>query len=96
MSVLVDARGCLTAAGLSTLQQAAPGAAPPELARHVAECARCQARLLTADLGPRTHARTPPSRGAGAPGRLWRPLAFVAAILVLALTALALLHAVSN
>jgi len=43
---LQDAHGCLTAAGLAAFQAAAPGAAPRELAVHVAGCARCQQKLL--------------------------------------------------
>lgn len=43
---LVDAAGCLTPVGLATLVRAPVGQAPPELATHLAGCARCQERLL--------------------------------------------------
>ena len=46
MTGLLDARGCLTAAGLDAMEAAAAGQAPPELARHLSECQRCQDRLL--------------------------------------------------
>jgi hypothetical protein len=85
----VDARGCLTPAGMAALQRAPAGQAPAELARHVAACDRCQARLLAAAAGRPAGGREP-GEGAGAPGRLWRPLVFVVAALVLALAALAL------
>src|SRR6185369_16981682 len=48
-----DARGCLAAEGVSAIRDAPPGAAPEELAGHVAGCARCQQRLLTLESGPR-------------------------------------------
>jgi hypothetical protein len=38
--------GCLTDTQLAELQAAAPGKAPEHLARHLAACARCQARAL--------------------------------------------------
>jgi hypothetical protein len=69
-SELRDARGCLTPDGLSLLGRAAPGEAPPELAAHLASCARCQDRLLAADadvVKARGAPRTPPP--------LWRILA---------------------
>ena len=43
---LLDAAGCLTPSGLATLVRAPVGQAPPELATHLAGCARCQERLL--------------------------------------------------
>jgi hypothetical protein len=42
-----DARGCLTTAGLARLKGSPPGRAPDELARHLAACPLCQARLLS-------------------------------------------------
>ncbi|HVR71214.1 MAG TPA: hypothetical protein VMT87_10255 [Vicinamibacteria bacterium] len=87
MSALVDARGCLTPAGMAALQSAPVGQAPAELAQHVATCPRCQARLLAASAGRPPGA--PPRRDAlGAAGRLWRSVAFMVAALVLALLAL--------
>jgi hypothetical protein len=43
---LLDDRGCLTPRGLAALVRAPVGQAPPELATHLAGCARCQERLL--------------------------------------------------
>lgn len=91
MSALVDARGCLTPAGMAALQRAPAGQAPPDLAAHVAGCGKCQARLLAASVGAPAAGRPPRVTGLGAPGRLWRPIAFVVAALVFALAALALL-----
>jgi hypothetical protein len=80
--MLLDARGCLTEAGLRALAAAAPGAAPPELASHVALCARCQDRMLAAARGPAAAAK-PPSAS-----RLWMGIFVAVAGLLLALTAL--------
>ena len=79
-------RGCLSAMGLAAVRSAPPGQAPPELARHLAECRRCQERMLAGDVaGP----RLPASRGAGtAASRLWRAAWLVLAALALALGAL--------
>lgn len=74
---LLDARGCLTPAGVAVLAAAPPGQGPPELASHVVSCARCQARLLAHGQGDQRSAPTSrPSFG--------RTLA-VAAVLVVAL-----------
>lgn len=54
-----DARGCLTAAGLTALRTAPPGRAPKDVAAHLAGCARCQQRLFDGLRGP----------GAAAPAR---------------------------
>jgi hypothetical protein len=43
---LQDGRGCLTPSGLDAMEAAETGQAPPELARHLSECQRCQDRLL--------------------------------------------------
>src|SRR5215470_16309882 len=43
---LQDAHGCLTSSGVAAFQAAAAGAAPRELALHVAGCPRCQQKLL--------------------------------------------------
>jgi hypothetical protein len=48
-----DARGCLNEAGLATLRDSPIGAAPPELAGHLASCLRCQERMLAAEAGER-------------------------------------------
>jgi hypothetical protein len=93
MSDLVDARGCLTPAGMAALQRAPLGQAPPEVAQHLANCGRCQARLLTASAGRVVRPREPladPAAG-GVSGRMLRTMAFVVAALLLAVTALALL-----
>ena len=91
MTALQDARGCLTPAGRAAVQEAPVGQAPPELARHLAGCARCQERLLAAAAGA-VHGGpgAPRLTGAGEPGRLWRPVVFIAAALLFALGALAL------
>jgi hypothetical protein len=93
VSELVDARGCLTPAGMAALRRAPVGQAPVELARHLASCARCQARLLAVGAGGDRRPGGRPARpeGAGAPGRLWRPMVFIVAALALALGALALM-----
>jgi len=94
----VDARGCLTPAGLAALQQAPVGHAPTDLAQHVAGCGRCQVRLLAAGAGADHRPGETSSRagGAGARGRLWRPVLFIAAALLLALGALALVGLVQR
>jgi hypothetical protein len=48
-TALVDGRGCLTPAGVAAFRSAPVGAAPPELALHLASCARCQERMLAAE-----------------------------------------------
>jgi hypothetical protein len=85
MSGLLDARGCLTEAGLTALAGAAPGAAPPELAQHVASCARCQELWLrSARPEPRRMRLTPDE----AARRRWGMAAIVLGVLILALVAL--------
>ena len=85
MSELVDARGCLTEAGLQALASAVPGAAPPELARHVSSCARCQELWLkSASPEPRAPRLTP----AEASRRRWGMTAIVLFVLMFALVAL--------
>jgi hypothetical protein len=85
MSELLDARGCLTDAGLTALAGATPGAAPPELARHVASCARCQELWLrSARPEPRRKHLTPEE----AARRRWGMAAIVLGVLVFALVAL--------
>jgi hypothetical protein len=98
VSALVDARGCLTPAGMAALQRAPVGQAPAELAQHLAACARCQARLLALGEGtqPRPGGRPARPGGPGAPGRLWRPMVFIAAALALALGALFLMTLVRS
>lgn len=44
---LLDSSGCLTEAGLAAVSRAAPGQSPPEVAAHLAGCARCQERVLS-------------------------------------------------
>jgi hypothetical protein len=50
-------RGCPSDAELSALQAAEPGRAPEQLARHLAECTRCQQRALFGGEAPRRGAR---------------------------------------
>lgn len=82
MTELRDLQGCLTAAGLETLSKAMPGKAPPELAQHVATCARCQDRMLAgarAELRARKKAVAPPA---------WRIWAVLGAVLLLLISVL--------
>jgi hypothetical protein len=54
-TALLDARGCLTEAGMRALLAAPPGRGPEVLAVHLAACGRCQDRVLAAGVpGPRT------------------------------------------
>jgi hypothetical protein len=81
----LDARGCLTDAGLATLAGTPLGEAPPELAQHVASCARCQERWLQwAQPEPR---RARPSAEQTA-RRRWGMTAIVLGVLLFALVAL--------
>jgi hypothetical protein len=79
MSDYLDARGCLSERGLAALASAAVGQAPPEVAAHLAGCARCQDRLLGVG---RT---TKPPRGAKRP---YRNLLIVAGLLLLTIVML--------
>jgi hypothetical protein len=85
MSDLRDARGCLTDAGWAALAGAVPGAAPPELAQHVASCARCQELWLKSTV-PET--RRPRPTPAETSRRRWGMLAIVLGVLLFALVAL--------
>jgi hypothetical protein len=85
MSGLVDAGGCLTEAGLAVLAAALPGAAPPELARHVASCARCQDRWLKSESGVGNRPRPTAESTAR---RRWGMLGIVVFMLLFALVAL--------
>jgi hypothetical protein len=96
LTALVDPRGCLTPAGMEALQQAPPGHAPEDLARHVAGCARCQARLLAASTGRRgtagaagTTAGEEIPAGLATTRRLWRTVVLMAVAFFLAVVALA-------
>ncbi len=77
-----DRSGCLTADGLAALANAPVGQAPPDLAAHLAGCARCQDRLLFLAAGPRDASSRPTAR---AP---WRNLALVTMALVLIMVVL--------
>jgi hypothetical protein len=85
MEKLLDQQGCLTATGFARLAGAAPGAAPPELAAHVAACSRCQRRLLA---GPDAGFQ-PSAERKEAPPR-WRILIVLAAVIALAIIAASL------
>ena len=81
--MLQGAGGCLTEEGFRVLSAATPGAAPRDLADHVAMCQRCQDRMLaTARRAPEA-ASSP--RGASL---LWWGTLVALAGLVLALVAL--------
>jgi hypothetical protein len=60
---LLDASGCLSAAGIAAVSQAVPGQIAPEVAAHLASCPRCQERLLAGDVprAPRRERPAPPS-----------------------------------
>jgi hypothetical protein len=83
VSALQDDTGCLTEAGLEALEQAQPGQAPQALARHLAECARCQNRVLTR-AGGEGLTRLPPATTR----RLWLGTAIVLVIMLVALLSL--------
>ena len=85
MTALLDARGCLTEAALATLDKAPPGQGPAEAAAHLAGCGRCQRRLLARG-GQDAGAISAAPRTAVAPP-LWRTIAVVVAVIVLALVA---------
>lgn len=67
---LFDGQGCLTPAGLTALQLAAPGRAPKEVAAHVAGCNRCQQRLLSSLREPGRTASASSSRRTSSGSRL--------------------------
>jgi hypothetical protein len=77
-AALLDGQGCLTPAAFAAIAAAPPGAAPPELAAHLAGCRRCQRRMLSSALGPAAprgpRRERPP---------LWRTVVAVFAILIL-------------
>ena len=56
----LDARGCVTEAGMAVIAAAPPGKVPPELASHLAACGPCQQRLLGGGQErPRVPAKSP-------------------------------------
>ena len=86
-AALFDAQGCLTPAAFAAIAAAPPGAAPAELAAHLASCARCQRRLLAKAMGaaaPRGPRRERPP--------LWRTVVAVIASLVLVLIAMLMMQ----
>jgi hypothetical protein len=76
---LRDDKGCLTPAGILAVQSAPLGKAPPELAGHVAACARCQERLLAGGIVALVtrKKKDPPPR--------WRVAVVLAAVILLVL-----------
>jgi hypothetical protein len=52
-----DGRGCLSLSGIAALRAAPIGAAPPELAGHLASCSHCQEQMLAAEIGERRAAK---------------------------------------
>jgi hypothetical protein len=86
MTAMLDARGCLTDAALAALDKAPPGQGPPEAAAHLAACARCQRRFLAR--GGKDEAAISPVARTATPPPLWRTIAVVVAVIVLALTAM--------
>jgi len=83
-----DAQGCLTAEGIARAAGAPPGRVPPELAAHLASCARCQRRLLAfgAPHAPAARRAPPPP---------WRMAVVVAGCILLVVIALILLRTLS-
>jgi hypothetical protein len=81
-AALFDAQGCLTAGAFARIAAAPPGAAPSELATHLASCARCQRRLLATAMGP----RAPTPRRQKPP--VWRTVVAVIACLLLVIVAM--------
>ena len=77
-AALFDAQGCLTPAAFAAIAAAPPGAAPAELAAHLASCPRCQRRLLAKAMGV-----TAPRRPRRERPPLWRTVVAVFAILIL-------------
>jgi hypothetical protein len=55
------ATDCLTDAEIASLQDVPPGAAPGELAQHLASCERCQARALFGAVRSPGQKREPPA-----------------------------------
>ncbi len=76
---MLDARGCLTDAGLDTLSRAPVGRAPAELAAHLAACQNCQERMLLRG-SPRGPQKTAPP--------VWRVWVVVGAALFLLISVL--------
>jgi len=90
--VHLDAKGCLTAAGLAALSAAPPGNAPEDLARHVAACRSCQRRWFEASLTAEDRARRSKTPKADAKARFRRMVLFALLVLVLALGTLVTLR----
>jgi len=85
MSGLLDARGCLTGAGLTALAASPPGLGPAEAAAHLAACARCQRRFL-ALAGEQAGGISAVPGTATAPP-MWRTVLIVVAALLVVMTA---------
>jgi len=86
-STLLDERGCLTADGLRAVREAPPGQVPPDVAQHLAACARCQSRVLAEGLPARTRSTPRPS-----PAQLGRNIAIVLGVILLSMLALLYLN----
>jgi hypothetical protein len=71
------ATDCLTDDQIASLQESPPGAAPPELARHLAGCERCQSRALFGAVRSTAVKREPPPLPS-----LGRALALVATVIL--------------
>jgi hypothetical protein len=82
-AALFDAQGCLNAAAFARIAAAPPGAAPPELASHLASCGRCQRRLLATAMrasgAPTPRRERPP---------MWRTIVAVIACLLAVVAAM--------
>jgi hypothetical protein len=86
-SVLVEASGCLTSAGIEAFLRAAPGEMPRSLADHLSTCERCQTRLLAGHDHPRAKRRPPP---------IWRMLVVLAMMLLVLSTFAYLVYWLAN
>jgi hypothetical protein len=76
----IDGRGCLTDTALAALATAPPGTSPPGVAAHLAECQRCQYRLLSG--------REPGARPSRETQQLWQRLWAVVVVVTLAAVSL--------
>jgi hypothetical protein len=79
---LLDAKGCLTEAGIDALLRSPTGRGPQELVAHLAGCSRCQDRLLARDRAATTAARRSSTT---AEERLVRTVLILVIIVVVAL-----------
>jgi hypothetical protein len=85
LSALLDARGCLTEAGLRALDAAPPGQGPAEAAAHLAGCAHCQRRFLARGGDDVAGISAVPGKAVAPP--LWRTAVIVLLLVVMVMIA---------